>query len=277
MKKYINNDLHLEMHMNSLNIADTLDCGQCFRFKADNEEKTSFTGVAFNKILTVTQCESEIIFKNTTEKEFDEIWSSYFDLDTDYDSIKKSLEFDKTIKSAMDFAGGIRILKQDKFEALCSFIVSQNNNIPRIKGSIEKFSARFGKEVGENLYTFPIIGDLVGLKKADLVDLSLGYRDDYIVDCVEKITSGELDLDEITTMEMSLAREKLRTVKGIGPKVAECALLFGFHRLEAFPIDTWIKKVLATYYKDGFPEEIKDLAGIAQQYLFHYMRKADLK
>lgn len=276
MNKQINNDFHFEIKMDSLNIADTLDCGQCFRFKADNEEKTSFTGVAFNKILTVTQTETEVIFKNTTQQEFDLIWSPYFDLDTDYDRIKKALKFDKTIKSAMDFAGGIRILKQDNFEALCSFIVSQNNNIPRIKGSIEKFSARFGKNLAENIYSFPTITDLNGIKKSDLVDLSLGYRDDYIIDCVEKIQSGELNLDEISTMEISLAREKLRTVKGIGPKVAECALLFGFHRLEAFPIDTWIKKVLATYYKDGFPEQINDLAGIAQQYLFHYIRKADL-
>lgn len=276
MEKYMQgNDLHLMVKSDVLNIADTLDCGQCFRFKIDSDN--GFHGVAFGKYLKIMQTDDEVIFINTTATDFDEIWYSYFDFTNDYDSIKKTLSFDETIQKAIEFAGGIRILKQDKFEALCSFIISQNNNIPRIKGSIEKLSVRFGTKLQDGIYTFPTIEQLNDVKKEDLQELSLGYRDDYIVDCVQKISSGELSLDEVVTMDIVSAREKLRTIKGVGPKVCECALLFGFHRLEAFPIDTWIKKVLAAFYKDGFPKQANEWAGIAQQYLFHYIRRSGVE
>lgn len=263
-------NLHIETEMSSLNIYDTLDCGQCFRFK---QEGNLISGIAFQQKLVAEQTEQEIILYDTTLEQYQSIWSSFFDMDTDYQAIKSSLLFDETISKAIDFAGGIRILKQDSFETLCSFIISQNNNIPRIKGTVERFCERFGERLSDGSYTFPQADSLKGLKKQDLEGLSLGYRDDYIVDCVERVNESLIDLQLVRSTDIENARALLREIKGIGPKVCECVLLFGFHRLEAFPIDTWIKKVLATFYKDGFPKEAMPIAGVAQQYLFHYIRK----
>lgn len=267
------NDLVLDISINDINIIDTLDCGQCFRFaqSSDNE----ITGIAHNKILKLTQTDNQIIFHDTNESDFFNIWNNYFDLDTDYNTIKTSLSEDDTLKKALKYGGGIRILRQDKFEALLSFIISQNNNIPRIKSSIDKFCKKFGQNICDDIYNFPTINSLSGLKKEDLSDIGLGYRDEYIVDCVQKISSGEIDLDNIENMNIEDARTTLRTIKGIGPKVAECALLFGFHRVEAFPIDRWIKKALIYFYPDGFPSQYNDIAGIAQQYIFHYIRTCE--
>lgn len=268
-----NNNVYVKVDKNSLNFADTLDCGQCFRFAVNGDG--SVTGVAFGKQLTVSQTDSELVFHDTMEADFRNTWLPFFALDIDYDAIKKSLDFDETLRLAMDFAGGIRIIRQSHFEALCSFIISQNNNIPRIKGSISRLCERFGDKLcdTDSVYTFPTPKRLNGITTADLAGLGLGYRDAYIVDCVEKIASCELDLEDICTMDIALARETLRKIKGVGPKVAECALLFGFHRLEAFPIDTWIKKVLEKFYPNGFPA-MNEYAGVAQQYLFHYIRAA---
>lgn len=263
-------NLHIETDMSSINIYDTLDCGQCFRFKQENE---LISGVAFGKKLVAKQTDSEIILYDTTGDDYETIWKSFLDIDTDYLQIKESLLFDETISKAIDFAGGIRILKQDSFEALCSFIISQNNNIPRIKSSVERLCERFGKKLNDGSYAFPLASELNGIKSNDLAGLSLGYRDNYIVDCVERINDGRLDLEIVHSSDIVVARTLLREIKGVGPKVCECALLFGFHRLEAFPIDTWIKKVLATYYQGGFPEKATPIAGVAQQYLFHYIRK----
>lgn len=265
------NDIVLSLPLNMYSMGDTLDCGQCFRFK-QGENKNEFSGVAFGRVLTLFQDENEIILKDTSKDDFESIWREFFDFDTDYEAIKKSLMADEALNDAITFAGGIHILKQDSFEALISFIISQNNNIPRIKGSINKLCAKFGKKISEELYSFPTLDELCGVKKEDLCDLSLGYRDDYIVDCVQKLKSGEISLEAIKTLPIADARIELRKIKGVGPKVAECALLFGFYRVEAFPIDTWIKKVLATYYPNGFPKEYEHIAGIAQQYLFHAIR-----
>lgn len=264
------NNLHLNISKAELNLADTLDCGQCFRW-VKNEDET-LTGIVFDRILTVGQTDSTITFYDTTTSDFEDLWKSYFDLDTDYASIKQSLSFDETIRKSYEYAGGIRILKQQNFEALCSFIISQNNNIPRIKGSIDKLCRKFGNKITQEHYSFPTSEVLSSVTKEDLQGLSLGYRDDYIIDCASKIKSGEIELESITKMDIQDARIALRTIKGVGPKVAECALLFGFYRVEAFPIDTWIKKALNYFYKDGFPEQAKEYAGIAQQYIFHYMR-----
>ena len=263
-------DLILDIPIEDLNIIDTLDCGQCFRFAKTSE--TSIIGIAHGKILSLTQTPNSITFHNTTKDDFCQIWWHYFDLDTDYCVLKNNLSKDITLQKALEYAGGIRILHQDSFEALLSFIISQNNNIPRIKASIDKLSKKFGTKITDDIYTFPSLEDLSNIKKEDLSDIGLGYRDDYIIDCVAKINNHEIDLDSIKTMDIESARLTLRTIKGIGPKVAECALLFGFYRIEAFPIDTWIKKALNYYYPLGFPAQFTNYAGIAQQYLFHYIR-----
>lgn len=264
------NNFHLEISPKEFDVAQTLDCGQCFRFTKESEN--CFSGIVENHFLRIEQTKTEVIFHNTTQKEYETIWKSYFDLDRDYNNIKQALSFDPTLKKAIDYAGGIRILKQPAFEALCCFIISQNNNIPRIKGCVDKLCEVLGTPIIKGRYSFPTPEALSKLSKEDLKEISLGYRDEYLLDCAQKVVSGELDLAQVATAEISVARDLLRSVKGIGPKVAECVLLFGFHRLEAFPIDTWIKKVITKYYPNGFPQQAFAYQGIAQQYLFHTIR-----
>lgn len=266
-----NNNLIIDIPITECSLRDTLDCGQCFRFK---EENGVFKGVAGNRFLAVSQTEGEITFYNTTKADFESFWANYFDFDTDYQKMRDWLSQDETLAKAIEFASGIHILKQDSFEAVISFIISQNNNIPRIKGSVERLCRKFGKQLDENIYAFPEPQELFGKTKEDFADLGLGYRDEYIADCIKKLETHEIDFDAIKSMTVDEARASLRTIKGIGPKVAECALLFGFYQTEAFPVDTWVKKVLARYYPNGFPEEYKPICGIAQQFLFHYIRNA---
>ncbi|MEG2814172.1 MAG: DNA glycosylase [Oscillospiraceae bacterium] len=266
----------LKTEKSIFNVADTLNCGQCFRFLSTNDADNEFVLMFKNKFLRLKQTENEVIFFDTTTDDFNNIWCDYFDISTNYSPMKELFSTDETLKKAIEFDGGIHILKQDNFEALISFIVSQNNNIPRIKGIIRKFCERFGEKIDKENYSFPTIKSLTGIKKDDLSGISLGYRDDYIVDCIEKIASKEIKLDEIKSMPIDEARKTLQKIKGVGPKVCECALLFGFNRLEAFPIDTWVKKVLAKYYQEGFPVEFEKYAGIAQQYLFHYIRSSNI-
>lgn len=263
------NDVVLTVSIEDLNMIDTLDCGQAFRFKAISENE--ITGVAFGKYLHLTQNDDEVIFHNTTMEDFENIWKNFFDLNTDYIKLKQDFGKDKVLKTAIEYASGIRILQQDSFEILLSFIISQNNNIKRIKTSIEKICVKYGENI-DDYYTFPTIEQLSNITKEDLSDLGLGYRDDYIVDCISKIKNNEIDLEEISQMSTEDARKELLKIKGVGPKVCECVLLFGFYRVECFPVDTWIKKVLAEYYPKGFPKKYTKVAGIAQQYLFHYMR-----
>ena len=263
------NDLLLCLTPEELNLADTLDCGQSFRFVRQAE---GITGIAHGRRLTARQDENGILFENMTEEDFEQIWADYFDLSRDYDALKTSFCEDAALKKAIAYAPGIRVLRQESFETLISFLISQNNNIPRIKGSIERLCRKFGDPIGNEDFSFPGAERLARLEKADLADLGLGYRDEYILDCARRVTDGRLDLSEVEKMEPEQAREALRTVKGAGPKVAECALLFGFCQTAAFPIDTWMKKVLANYYPGGFPEKYRSVAGIAQQYLFHYIR-----
>ncbi len=264
------NDLVLDIPIEQINIIDTLDCGQCFRFTKTSNN--TMTGIAHGRVLSLTQTKNEIVFHDTSQDDFNDIWVNYLDLHTDYNPLKTLLSSDDTLKKALEYAGGIRIVRQDSFEALLSFIISQNNNIPRIKNSINKLCKKFGKNIIDDVYAFPSVDDLHNLSKEDFSDIGLGYRDDYIIDCVNKIKNGELNLENIKNMDIEDARITLRTIKGIGPKVAECALLFGFYRIEAFPIDTWIKKALKYYYPNGFPVQFQDYAGIAQQYIFHYIR-----
>lgn len=263
-------DLRIRIPIEDFNLSDTLDCGQCFRFQKTAEGR--IRGIAHGRILEMTQSKEEILIKNMTKTEFDLLFFEYFDFNRDYQKIKEILCTDPVLKQAISYAGGIHVLNQDSFEVLISFLISQNNNIPRIKKSIQKLCEAFGEEIADSDFAFPTAQTLAGLSLSDLAGIGLGYRDAYLLDCAQRISDGRLDLQEIIRAELPKARELLRTVKGIGPKVAECALLFGFRRAEAFPVDTWMKKVLKTHYPDGFPTKFATHAGIAQQYLFHYIR-----
>lgn len=248
-----------------LDLDETLDCGQAFRWERISSGKEAvYHGFMLNTPLTVSAEKDYFRFADTSEEDFLEIWAEYFDLYTDYGELKRVFSEDETLSKACAYAGGIRLLKQDSWEALLSFIISQNNNIPRIKGIIGRLCEANGG--------FPSAEQLKGKAAEDFAYLRAGFRAKYIEDCLEKLNSGTLKLDEIRKMPVDEARKALMSIKGVGPKVAECALLYGMYRVECFPVDVWIKRVMEQFYPKGFPEFAKEYAGIAQQYLFHYMR-----
>ncbi|MCD8328697.1 MAG: DNA-3-methyladenine glycosylase 2 family protein [Ruminococcus sp.] len=244
---------------------ETLDCGQAFRW--EKTTSNTYKGFALNTPLTISQDGNTFTLKDTDEEKFLTVWANYFDLYTDYGEIKRRLSGDKTLASAVSFAGGIRLLRQDKWEALCSFIISQNNNIPRIKGIIGRLCEHYGE--------FPSYLTLSAETTDTLGFLRAGFRAKYILDAAYKLSTNELSLEEISKMPLDNARSALMTIKGVGPKVAECALLYGMHKTEAFPIDVWISRVMKRYYPNGLPDCTKGIEGIAQQYLFHYIRNSE--
>ena len=243
---------------------ETLDCGQAFRW--EKIAANTYKGAFLNKELVISSEDEQGVFRlhNTNESDFLDIWADYFDLSTDYGELKRRFSEDETLAKACAYAGGIRILRQDRWEALSSFIISQNNNIPRIKGIIGRLC--------EHYSGYPAWQDMKDETAESLAYLRSGFRAKYLVDAVAKIAGGEIDLDEIAKMDIADARKTLQTIKGVGPKVAECTLLFGFYRTEAFPVDVWVKRVMANWYPNGLPDCTKGVEGIAQQYLFHYIR-----
>ena len=261
----------------NFDIEHIFDCGQCFRFNKHKQKNNTYCGVAFGKYLEISQDENNVYFHNITENDYKMLWHNFFDLDNNYQSIIDSFSNDKTLSDAATFSSGIRILRQSPWETLCSFIISQNNNIPRIKGIIENMSVAFGEEFidssGEKHYSFPTAKALADAGEEKIFALKTGIRAKYIHDAACKVESGEIDLDSIFNMSLDSALQTLMQIKGVGPKVASCVLLFGFSKFDAFPIDVWVKKILANYYSDGIPDALSGkYAGIAQQYLFYYER-----
>ncbi len=265
------------------NAKQIFECGQCFRWNPVGEN--SYIGVANGQVLKVSQTGEDIIFENINQNEFDSLWNDYFDLKKDYKKAKKLLSDGGVMDEAISFGGGIRILKQDPWETLLSFIISSNNNIPRIKKIIETFCRLFGKPIlafSDTYYSFPEPSELFGIEKGDLAPLCAGYRDEYLIDAIKKITSGEINLDEIHDLDYVSLKSELMKIKGVGPKVADCIALFGFAKEEAFPVDVWVRRVLHTLYNKEYTakeaaefakERFGKNAGIAQQYLFYYMRE----
>ncbi len=263
----------------NFDIVQIFDCGQCFRFSAANKESDTVTyeGVAFDRHIKIVQTADSVSFYNTEKSEFESVWSRFLDLGTDYGSIIESFSDDNVLYEAANFADGIRILKQDKWEALCSFIISQNNNIPRIKGIIENMSARFGKEIyrdGERAYySFPTAKALYDAGEDEIFSLKTGFRAKYIFDAAKRVCENPFFLTEVSGLDTEEASEKLQVIKGVGKKVAACTLLFGFERYDCFPVDVWVKRILDTYYPNGGSRHFDGkYAGVAQQYLFYYER-----
>lgn len=270
------------------------DCGQCFRFdKVENSiHDAEYAGVAHGKYISVAQDGDSITLYNSTLAEYEEIWKRFLGLDRDYSEINSSLlslSDNPALADAVSRSSGIRILKQDPWEAICSFIVSQNNNIPRIKKLVAALSFRCGERVSTkgmeshiaeihkehegNFYSFPSPDSVHSLGISGLAELKTGFRAKYIYDAAEKMLSGEIDLALLNSSPTDVCVEHLCRVKGIGVKVASCALLFGFEKLDAFPVDVWIKKVIAKYFSEDFDYKcLGEFAGIAQQYLFYYER-----
>ncbi|MBR5218427.1 MAG: DNA-3-methyladenine glycosylase 2 family protein [Clostridia bacterium] len=260
--------------------AHTFLCGQCFRW--DEMPDGSFTGVAMGKVLNVSADKENIILRGTDKTEYNNIWLDYFDFGRDYINIKKLLSFkDEFLRSAISYGWGIHILKQDFFETLLSFIISANNNIPRIRGIIDALSRAYGEKIsfdGKDYFAFPTPEQLYGIQEQDLAPFKMGYRAPYIASAVKHFSS--LDKEEIQNAPINDARRILRSIKGVGPKVADCILLFSFGRFEVFPTDVWVKRVMGELY--GCPPDkatahgealFGDLAGIAQQYLFYHRRE----
>ena len=262
-----------------LNLAQTLDCGQSFRFYPVTLENNipAWRGVAFSRGLTVYQDENNDLVLDCTEQEFRDIWFDYFDFNTDYKKSREVLSaLHPALKEAAEFAGGIRILKQEPFEALCSFIISQCNNISRIKGIVERLCESFGEPVefeGAVYYAFPSAQRIAALEPGALDVLRCGYRAPYIMSAAQAVADGSLDLEALISCDCVSARARLMREQGIGPKVANCVVLFGLYHLEAFPIDVWIRRALKENFPKGFdPTTLGEYAGLAQQYIFYYAR-----
>ena len=267
------------------------ECGQCFRW--NKQDDGSYTGVFGNNILNVKKINNDIIFCGNLDGNIKEICRKYFDLDTDYNKIKEELsKIDENVKTSIKYGEGIRILKQDKWETLISFIISANNNIPRIKKIIEKLSQKYGKEIMWNekkYYTFPTPEELSKATIEDLRNLGLGFRDKRVYETTKMIVNNEISLDTIEKIEDSnLLREELNKFPGVGDKVADCIVLFSMRRFDVFPVDVWVRRVMnELYIKNKDETKIKkedirklaekkysNLAGIAQQYLFYWKRDA---
>lgn len=251
----------------------TLDCGQAFRWK---EENGYWIGIAFGKKLKIKEENGDIILFDTSKEDFENIWFDYFDLGRDYGKIISDIKSDETLKKASSFGNGIRILNQEPFETLCSFIISQNNNIPRIKGIIDRLCKKYGKKIDENFYSFPDAETLAKLTVEDLNDIRMGFRAKYIIDAAQKISNKEVNLNELFSPDIDSARETLMKIKGVGPKVADCTLLFSLKHFDAFPKDVWIKRAMEILFPNGLPECAKNYGGIVQQYIFYYSRSGNL-
>ena len=279
------NDIILHEY-ESFVVSQTLECGQCFRFTQIGEE--NYIIVAYGKILNIYCDGTDIVFKNTTEEEFNNIWYNYFDFGRNYNDIKKKIsENDEILQKAVEYAPGIRILNQDRFECLISFIISQNNRIPMIKKVISNISKKYGRYIGsvdgEEYYAFPNPEELIKADEAGLMECKTGFRAKYIIDAVQKVIHGEINLNA-DDMDTETLRKMLMTIKGVGPKVADCTMMFSFGRCETFPTDVWVKRIMSELYFNGREASVKeihqkaeecfgDYAGYAQQYLFNYARQ----
>lgn len=267
------------------------ECGQCFRW--DKEIDGSYTGIFGNNVLNVSKNNNSIIFKGMCEKDIKETCIQYFDLNRNYEEIKLELsKIDDNLKTSIEYGNGIRILNQDLWETIISFIISANNNIPRIKGIINRISQKYGKEIvynNKSYYTFPTPEELSKASVEDLRNVGLGFRDIRVYKTTQKIYNKEFDLEKLQQeKETNVIREKLLTLDGVGPKVADCIILFStLKRFDVFPIDVWVRRVMNELYiknEDETKVNKKDieqlarekygnLAGIAQQYLFFWKRE----
>ncbi|MDM8211803.1 DNA-3-methyladenine glycosylase family protein [Mediterraneibacter glycyrrhizinilyticus] len=275
---------------NCFSIPQICESGQCFRLDAVSEDTYELLAGSRHLKIGIRKNLSEAAGGDgnanahthgetvlyCTQEEYETFWKEYFDLSVSYsDYIAQIDGQDDYLKSAAEFGSGIRILRQDTWEMIITFILSQQNNIPRIKGLIRTLSERYGKRRetpdGGVYYTFPGAEELSQATEEELRELKLGYRSKYICQTAKMIAGGGIDLDALKEMEYTEARTELMRLSGIGGKVADCICLFALHQMDAFPVDTHIKKALELHYPGGFPfEKYKGCAGVMQQYIFYY-------
>ena len=279
-------------NIDSFELKDVFECGQCFRW--NKQIDGSYTGIFKNNVINVKKENEQIIFQGICENDIKDECEKYFDLNRDYKKIKKTLSnIDENMKISIEYGKGIRILNQDLWETIISFIISANNNIPRIKGIIERISQKYGKEIiykQQKYYTFPTPEELKNVKVEDFRKLGLGFRDIRLYETTQMVLNNEVNLEKLKEeKDFNKVRETLLKLSGVGPKVADCILLFStLKRFEAFPIDVWVRRVMNQLYIKNEDEtkvsknqiekiayeKFGDLAGIAQQYLFYWKREA---
>lgn len=256
-------------------LSRTLECGQCFRWNALPDG--SYEGVVHARRVRVRQEGSALLFWGASAREIADIWVPYFDLKRDYDGIDRLLCHDPRLAAAAVYARGIRILRQDPWETLCSFILSQNNNIPRIRGLVERLCLYFGDQLPDGVFGFPPPERLATLCPDDLAPVRSGFRARYLIDAAQRVVAGDVVPGRLANLPLYQARRQLQQICGVGEKVALCTLLYGAGHMDAFPEDVWIKRVMARLFPEGLPGELLPVAGIAQQYLFHYGRIHKIK
>ena len=259
-----------------LDIVKTFECGQCFRWNAD--EDGVYRGVAMGYPAKLWRSGDWIYLRSEGS---DGLWRDYFDLERDYDAAAAGLHGGEYLDGCIEYGRGIRILRQEPWEALCSFIISQCNNITRIKGIVERLCKSFGEPLeldGERCYSFPSAETIAALEPSQLEPLRSGYRAGYILSAARAVSEGRLELSELIDIDGGEARRRLMELPGVGAKVANCVVLFGLYHMEAFPIDVWIRRALREHFPPDFdPASLGDCAGLAQQYIFYRARDGEKK
>lgn len=290
---YEDNKVILE-GVKNFNIKQILECGQCFRW--EKKAELNYIVIAYGRVIEVVQEDDKVTILNSNEEDFKNIWFEYFDLERDYSKIKEKLSKDEILKKSVDYGYGIRILNQEPFELVISFIVSARNSIPSIKKTIKKISERWGTEIeykGEKFYTFPTPEMLKDATEDEIRETGASFRSKYIVDTVANVNNdldnleGVYNLERITSLTDDECHTALQEFKGVGAKVADCIMLFSMSKYSAFPVDVWVKRAMMHFYnaEEGSlnkirifaRNEFKDLSGFAQQYLFYYARENNIK
>ncbi len=278
-----NNDLILE-NAEDFVLEHIFECGQCFRW--DRIADDTYCGVAGGHALKIRQEGKDIRLFDTAPELFTSFWRDYFDLNTDYGDIKRELSQDSVLAEAIPDGYGIRILRQELWETIVSFIISASNNIPRIRSIIAALCKLFGDKLqymGEDFYSFPSAQRLVALEPEELAPIRAGFRSKYIIAAARAVSSGDISLDRIKSLDTADAKTELLRFSGVGSKVADCTLLFALHKTDAFPVDVWVKRIMEyCYFHEDTPkahieafgrEKFGSYAGYAQQYLFYWARK----
>jgi N-glycosylase/DNA lyase len=272
-------------NLKSFNINHIFDCGQCFRW--NKEDDGSYTGVVKNRVINILQENSNIILDNTNYDDYELMIKYYFDMDTDYDEIKYQINVDDVMQVAIEFGQGIRILNQDEWETMISFMISANNRIPMIKKVIENLSMTFGEYIcnyrGRDYYTFPTAEQLSNAPLEKIRECKAGFRSERIKEAAQRFLNEMDIIYDIKNKTYDEGLEYLKTYKGIGDKVANCILLFSMKQFNTFPVDVWVRRIMQTLYV-GEETNDKDIrifaenkfgkfSGYAQQYLFYYARE----
>lgn len=280
----------ITIKVNFFNLKYTLECGQCFRWKEVEEEENTYIGVIKDRVIKIKQEGDKLFVRSNNMQNLEQVVTEYFDLNKDYQKIEQEISsIDNHVKEAAKRSSGLRLLNQDFFETLISYIISANNNIPRISKSVNEISKRYGKKIifeNEEYYLFPTAQELENVSIDEYRKCGVGFRDSYIYSTVKDILEGKFDIYSINDKKTATLRKELLNLKGVGPKVADCILLFACGRGEVFPIDVWVERVMSVlYFKETNGKmkkrdileyaynNFKDYAGIVQQHLFYNMRE----